>query len=54
MEAKLQRLVQRYGWDKSAPFDEGYWQRQLEPVQTQLLAMANLHRDEPTHQAVDI
>ena len=39
MEPKLQRRVQRYGWDKAAGLYEGYWQRQLEPAQNLLLEM---------------
>lgn len=30
MEPKLQRRIQRYGWDKAAYFYERYWQKQLE------------------------
>ena len=51
MEAKLQRRLQRYGWDKSAPFYEKYWQQQLEPAQTRLLALANL---QPGEQVLDV
>ncbi len=39
MEPKLQRRIQRYGWDKAAKLYEGYWQRQLEPAQNLLLEM---------------
>ncbi len=42
MDPRLQRRVQRYGWDKAAEFYEGGWQEQLEPVQTLLLEMAYL------------
>ena len=42
MDARLQRRVQRYGWDKAAPFYERYWAKQLEPAQTRLLKMAAL------------
>lgn len=51
MEAKLQRRVQRYGWDKAAIYYENYWRRQLEPAQTQLLQMAALR---PGDQVLDI
>ena len=37
MDARLQRRVQRYGWDKAAAYYETYWRQQLEPVQSQLL-----------------
>ena len=46
MESDLQRRIQRYGWDKAANFYETYWQQQLEPAQTLLLKMANLHEGE--------
>lgn len=46
MEPKLQRRIQRYGWDQAVPYYESYWQRQLEPAQAQLLMMAALHRGE--------
>ena len=42
MEGKLQRRIQRYGWDKAAGSYEQYWQRQLAPAQTRLLEMAAL------------
>jgi ubiquinone/menaquinone biosynthesis C-methylase UbiE len=40
MEAKLQRRIQRYGWDRAAPIYEDAWQAQLAPAQVALLAMA--------------
>src|SRR5262249_49785602 len=42
MEPRLQRRIQRYGWDKAASFYEDSWQAQLEPAQTRLLEMAHL------------
>ena len=42
MDAKLQRRVQRYGWDKAAPHYERFWQAQLAPAQDRLLDMARL------------
>lgn len=42
MDARLQRRVQRYGWDKAAVHYERTWQRQLEPAQAALLDMAGL------------
>ena len=42
MDPKLQRRVQRYGWDKAAGFYEKFWEKQLEPAQTRLLEMAKL------------
>ncbi|MBA2293336.1 MAG: methyltransferase domain-containing protein [Gemmatimonadales bacterium] len=41
MDGRLQRRVQRYGWDKAAAYYETYWRRQLEPVQSQLLRQAS-------------
>jgi cysteine desulfurase len=42
MDPKLQRRVQRYGWDKAAAWYEQSWRRQLAPAQTALLALATL------------
>ena len=42
MDPRLQRRVQRYGWDKAAPVYEQHWQAQLLPAQRCLLARANL------------
>jgi ubiquinone/menaquinone biosynthesis C-methylase UbiE len=42
MDARLQRRVQRYGWDKAAAHYERTWQAQLGPAQTALLDMARL------------
>ncbi len=41
MEARLQRRVQRYGWDKAAGFYEQYWHRQLAPAQERLLELTS-------------
>ena len=46
MDPKLQRRVQRYGWDRAASYYERYWQKQLEIAQTRLLEMAELHPGE--------
>src|SRR2546421_148140 len=46
MDARLQRRVQRYGWDKAQEFYERYWQRQLAPAQQRLLEMARLQPGE--------
>lgn len=46
MDPRLQRRVQRYGWDKAAPLYERYWARQLEPAQARLLARAALRPGE--------
>ena len=42
MDPKLQRRVQRYGWDKASATYEGYWQAQLAPAQDRLMTMARL------------
>ncbi|WP_411278674.1 class I SAM-dependent methyltransferase [Gemmatimonas sp.] len=46
MDPRLQRRVQRYGWDKAAAHYETYWRRQLEPVQSQLLRQTSAQRGE--------
>jgi ubiquinone/menaquinone biosynthesis C-methylase UbiE len=42
MDPKLQRRIQRYGWDKAVQYYEPFWKQQLEPAQTRLLAVARL------------
>jgi ubiquinone/menaquinone biosynthesis C-methylase UbiE len=51
MEAKLQRRVQRYGWDLAADDYEPLWQAQLASAQTALLAMVDLT---PGEQVLDV
>jgi ubiquinone/menaquinone biosynthesis C-methylase UbiE len=46
MHAKLQRRIQRYGWDKAVDSYEHYWQQQLAPAQTRLLEMADIRLGE--------
>lgn len=46
MEPRLQRRVQRYGWDKAAKFYEDSWKIQLKPAQDKLLEMAHLQPGE--------
>ncbi len=46
MDPKLQRRVQRYGWDKTVDVYERYWRSQLEPAQTLLLEMAAIRPGE--------
>ena len=41
MEAKLQRRIQRYGWDLAAADYEPLWRSQLEVAQKKLLACAS-------------
>jgi len=42
VDPKLQRRVQRYGWDKAVERYEGSWKFQLEPAQTRMLDLAAL------------
>lgn len=46
MEAKLQRRIQRYGWDKAVDYYEHHWQHQLAPAQIRLLEMAAIRPGE--------
>ena len=46
MDARVQRRVQRYGWDLAATDYEALWQAQLADAQTALLAAAGLRRGE--------
>lgn len=46
MDARLQKRVQRYGWDKAAAHYERCWEEQLAPAQVALLDMAALARGE--------
>jgi len=41
MDARLQRRVQRYGWDLAATDYESLWQAQLAEAQTAMLALAS-------------
>ncbi len=51
MDARLQRRVQRYGWDLAAARYEALWQAQLATAQQALLAMAALR---PGEQVLDV
>ena len=42
MDAKLQRRIQRYGWDRAAHDYERAWRDQLEPAQNRMLALAGI------------
>jgi ubiquinone/menaquinone biosynthesis C-methylase UbiE len=46
MDARLQRRVQRYGWDRAAAYYEQFWRDQLEPAQSLLLKMVSLRPGE--------
>ena len=43
MDPRLQKRIQRYGWDRASGDYARYWRMQLEPVQTRLLELADLH-----------
>jgi len=51
VEPRLQRRVQRYGWDKTVDVYERYWRSQLEPAQKLMLEMAALR---PGERVVDV
>lgn len=51
MEARLQRRVQRYGWNKAAASYESFWAEQLRPAQDLMLALADL---QPGERVLDI
>jgi ubiquinone/menaquinone biosynthesis C-methylase UbiE len=51
VEPKLQRRVQRYGWDRAAEEYEGLWQAQLAPAQAGLLELAALA---PGERVIDV
>jgi len=51
MEAKLQRRVQRYGWDLAAAAYEVLWQPQLSVAQARVLAFAAA---QPGEQVLDV
>jgi len=51
MEAKLQRWVQRQGWDKASTCYEQYWQRQLQPAVDRVLDAADLR---PGENVIDV
>lgn len=42
MDSRLQRRVQRYGWDKASGEYEKYWREQLAPAQRALMTLAAL------------
>lgn len=46
MDPRLQRRIQRYGWDKAAHQYERSWQAQLAPAQARLLSLAALRPGE--------
>lgn len=51
MDPRLQRRVQRYGWDRAAGYYEDGWRSQLRPAQDRLLEVAELR---PGESVVDV
>jgi ubiquinone/menaquinone biosynthesis C-methylase UbiE len=51
MNARLQRRIQRYGWNKAVSSYERFWKQQLASAQTRLLAMAAL---QPGERVLDV
>lgn len=46
MKPALQRRIQRYGWDRAAPYYDTGWQKQLWPAQQKLLDWAAIRPGE--------
>ena len=51
MDAKLQRRIQRYGWDKAVGDYEAGWRAQLEPAQSLMMDLAAL---QPGERVLDV
>lgn len=51
MQPDLQRRIQRYGWDKAAPYYDTGWQEQLWPAHESLLSEAD---PQPGERVLDI
>lgn len=51
MDDRLQRRIQRYGWDRAAPCYEALWRAQLAPVQARLLEAIAVR---PGEQVLDV
>ena len=51
MDARLQRRVQRYGWDKASEHYERFWAAQLAPAHALLLELAAL---KPGESVIDV
>jgi ubiquinone/menaquinone biosynthesis C-methylase UbiE len=46
MDARLQRRIQRYGWDRAAPHYERLWSEALAPATTAVLDLAQIRSGE--------
>jgi ubiquinone/menaquinone biosynthesis C-methylase UbiE len=51
MEGKLQRRIQRYGWDRAVSDYERAWRSQLEPAQTRMLKLVAI---QPGDRVLDV
>jgi len=51
VDARLQRRVQRYGWNKAAAYYNSFWSEQLRPAQDLMLSLAALR---PGERVLDI
>ncbi|MFP6774036.1 MAG: methyltransferase domain-containing protein [Alphaproteobacteria bacterium] len=51
MEARLQRRIQRYGWDAAAGIYEDAWQTNLAPIHQQMIELAGLA---PGHKVLEL
>ncbi|MCG8547475.1 MAG: methyltransferase domain-containing protein, partial [Alphaproteobacteria bacterium] len=51
MDSRLQRRVQRYGWDKAVGDYEAGWRAQLEPAQSLMMDLAAL---QPGERVLDV
>jgi ubiquinone/menaquinone biosynthesis C-methylase UbiE len=51
VEPRLQRRVQRYGWNKAAAYYDNFWSAQLRPAQDLMLSLAAL---QPGERVLDI
>ena len=47
MDAKVQRWVQRHGWDRAVSHYQTFWRDQLRPAHDRLLAAADLRPGQP-------
>jgi ubiquinone/menaquinone biosynthesis C-methylase UbiE len=46
MDERLQRRIQRYGWDKASDHYEPHWRKQLEPAQLLMMQMAEINEED--------
>ena len=51
MDARLQRRIQRYGWDRAVDFYDQHWMKQLLPATQNVLERANI---QPGERVLDV